>query len=636
MVDTGCHNVAIHLEESVSAATLPAQPSPYAVLRNRRFVRLWTAQLVSTIGDALTSLTAGIIIFERTHSVLNVGLMLMATAVPTLIFGLVAGVVVDRVDRKKIMVASDLVRAGMVATIPFLISVDIIWLYVIVMASASVTQFFAPANESVLPEIASEEELGAANAIMAIAQFGSTAIGFAAAGFLATTGSISLIFIIDAATFLFSATMISLVHVTPMQAAEHTTIGALIRDIGSGARFIAATPILRSSNLVRVPVLIAFGMTNVLLLPFALRALNATEFEYGLQEGLTSVGFVIGSLYMARLADRLREGQWLVISYLVMGALTVVYALQTSVWWAIFLISLSGAANAPSFVAVRLINQRNTPREMRGRVFSTTYVLRDVVYLAGMGIAGLADLFDVRIMFVLGGAAVIVAGFVAGFLPGLGQPAAEWRRAMSLLRGAASAPGMAAGRPVVVTDLDLLGSYVPALSGLTPRDRESLVLNARVREAVAGSAITRAGDSGESAYFILAGRAVAGQTSGEGEYRALSSMGAGDLFGEIAALTGSPRTADVVAEQDTALLEVPVDTLRLLMAIPEFSHLVLGKMTERLARTTSINDLPRFGGIDHAALREARKESAKSSEDDSAAAQGDSPPSAPARGVPRP
>jgi CRP-like cAMP-binding protein len=86
-------------------------------------------------------------------------------------------------------------------------------------------------------------------------------------------------------------------------------------------------------------------------------------------------------------------------------------------------------------------------------------------------------------------------------------------------------------------------------------------------------------------------------------------MTAGDVFGEIAALTGSPRTADVVAEEDTALLEVSADTLRRLMAIPAFSSLVLGKMQERLARSTSIDDLPRFGGIDQAALRELRRES---------------------------
>jgi CRP-like cAMP-binding protein/sugar phosphate permease len=599
----------------MTVATLPSQPSPFAILRNGRFVRLWTAQLVSTIGDSLTSLAAGILVYQETGSALSVGLILMATAVPTLIFGLIAGVVVDRYDRKKIMIAADLVRAGLVLTIPFLVTSSIVWLYVIVMLSASVTQFFSPANESVLPEIASEEELGAANAIMAIAQFGSTAVGFAAAGFLASTNSILLVFFVDACTFLFSALMIGLVRIEPHEVTERAGIGSVIRDIGFGARFIARTPILRSLNLVRVPVLLAFGLQNVLLLPFALRALHATEFEYGLQEALTSVGFVIGSLAMARLADRLREGQWLVLSFTAMGLMGLLYSLQSSVWVAVSLIAVSGLMNAPSFVAGRLINQRNTPREMRGRVFSTSYVLRDIVYLSGMALAGLADLIDVRLLFMVSSFVVIGAGALAAVLPGLGLPAAEWRRAISLLRGAAQAPGMAAGRPATAGEIDALGSYFPALSGLTPRDRDSLIRRARVREAPAGTAIMRTGERGDAAYFILSGSAVAGVTTSTGTNRSLSSMGQGDIFGEIAALTGSARTADVVAEEDSTLLEVPADTLRSLMAIPDFGQEVLGKMTERLARTASLSDLPRFGGVDHRALRQLRAETPQPAEE---------------------
>jgi len=596
----------------VTAATLPAQPSPFAVLRNGRFVRLWTAQLVSTIGDALTSLAAGIIVYERTGSALSVGLMLMATAVPALIFGLIAGVVVDRYDRKRIMIAADLIRAGLVFTIPFLVPGSVIWLYVIVMLSASVTQFFAPANDSILPEIASEEELGAANAIMAIAQFGSTAVGFALAGLLATFNSIEAVFWIDSGTFLFSALMIATVKIAPLVVTELTTVREMIRNLTFGAKFIWRTPILRSMNLVKIPVLISFGLQNVLLLPFAIIALSATTFEYGLQEGLTSVGFVLGSLAMARLSDRLREGQWLVVSYLGMGFFGLVYALQTNVWVAIALISVSGALNAPSFVASRLINQRNTPREMRGRVFSTSSVITTVVFLVGMGLAGLADIIDVRIMFVAASVVVIGAALVTAILPGLGQPAAEWRRAIGLLRGAGSAPGMALGRPASVADIEMLLGYQPALAGLPPREREALINRARVRDAAAGTAITRTGDASDSAFFVLGGRLVAGVTSSEGTNRTLSTMGPGDLFGEIAALTGSLRTADVVAEEDSTLLEVPSETLRKLMAIPDFSQVVHGKMSERLARTASIADLPRFGGIDQAALRQARAESATS------------------------
>ena len=143
---------------------------------------------------------------------------------------------------------------------------------------------------------------------------------------------------------------------------------------------------------------------------------------------------------------------------------------------------------------------------------------------------------------------------------------------------------------------------------MAQRDRDALVGRSRVVEAPSGTSIMRAGETGDSAYFVLDGRAVAGAAGPDGQYRSLSSMGAGDVFGEIAALTGSARTADVVTEEDTTLLEVPAEILRQLMHIPEFSNLVLGKMQERLSRSTTIGDLPRFGRIDHNALRKARAE----------------------------
>ena len=91
----------------------------------------------------------------------------------------------------------------------------------------------------------------------------------------------------------------------------------------------------------------------------------------------------------------------------------------------------------------------------------------------------------------------------------------------------------------------------------------------------------------------------------EGGYRGLSTMVAGDFFGEIAALTGSPRTADVVADVDTLLLEVPADALRATMTVPEVRRLVLAAMTTRLQRTESA-DLPRLAGMDQADLRDLR------------------------------
>src|SRR4026207_702974 len=170
----------------------------FAIFRKGDFRYLRSAQVVSTIGSSLTDLAAGILIFQRTQSALAVGLMLMATAIPSLGVGLVAGVFVDRFDRKKIMIASDLIRAGLVVSIPFLIQIDILLLYVVVLFASAAQQFFDPAEQSALPDVASEEELSAANAFLSISSFGSTAVGFAAAGFLASTGEIAIAFFVGA------------------------------------------------------------------------------------------------------------------------------------------------------------------------------------------------------------------------------------------------------------------------------------------------------------------------------------------------------------------------------------------------------------------------------------------------------
>lgn len=601
---------ARHTARHVTAAPSPVQRlSPYAVFRNRSFTLLWTAQLVSTAGSALTALAAGILIFRVTHSVALVGLMLMATAAPSLVVGLIAGVFVDRWPRKAIMVTADLARSVIVFLIPVFalpafLNLGVVWLYVLVALSSAITQFFDPANESVLPEIASEEELAAANSLMSISSFGSTAIGFAAAGLLAGTADIEWAFWFDAASFVFSAACISLVRIGHVAPEGETSVSVVRQNLVAGARFLFSTPILRSLFTVSVPVYLSFGLWNTLLLPFAKGPLHAGDFEYGLQEGLTSVGFVVGSLLMANLADRWREGQWLSLSFFMMGAVGVAYGLSSNIWIAIGLVMLTGFFNSPSAIARRLVIQRNTPRDYRGRVNSAFFVSRDVVFLAGMALGGLADIIDIRFLVVGASLILVASGLAALALPGLGQPAAEWRRAMRLLRAAPGAPGLGAMRPATTADFDLLVGFLPAFAQLGDRERANLIAQSHVTEAAEGTRVVTAGEAGDAAYFILSGRTVAGVAEADGGYRALSSMEPGDFFGEIAALTGSRRTANVVAEEPSTLMEVPAVALRQLMAVPQISSLVFSKLTERLSRTNS--DLPRFAGLDQETLRDLR------------------------------
>jgi len=197
-----------------------------------------------------------------------------------------------------------------------------------------------------------------------------------------------------------------------------------------------------------------------------------------------------------------------------------------------------------------------------------------------------------------------MVGTLTLILPGLGQPAAEWKRAMTLLRGARAAPGLGLGRAATAADFDLLAVRLPALASLSLKDRQALAAQTLVANAPAGTVILRQGETSDAAYFIIEGRAVAGWDE-EGGYRPLETLNAGDFFGEIAALTGMPRTANVMAEQPTTVLQVPAAALRQMTGHPQLNRLFLSKMTERMARMNML-DLPRVGRLDQQALRELR------------------------------
>ena len=587
----------------------------FAIFRKRDFSLMWLAQLVSTIGESLTDLAAAILIFRVTDSAFAVGAVLMVTAIPTLFVGLFAGVFVDRFDKKRILLLANLLRGFIVLGIPaayitfmpanqdfFVFS-----LYALIFISATVRQFFDPAWEAVLPEIATEEELTQANSFLAVSSFGSTAVGFAAAGFLASSGDPLLAFYIDAATY-FVAFALLLPIVVPKKTgeAEETSVSVVVENLKSGAGYMWRTPILRSIFLTGAPVYLSFGLWNVLLLPMAIRVLDGSEFEYGLQEGLTSVGFVIGSFFMAKFGDRLAEGTWVVAATVLMGIFGALYGVSPTMAVAIVMVTITGFLNAPQSIARRLLLQRHIPRDMRGRVFSAMFVSRDVLFLVGMAGAGLADVFPVRELVVVSSAVLIFAGIATQFAPGLGQPAAEWRQSLQLLRRAPEAPSLGAGRPANMLDLDRLIDVLPELGALAMERRSAFLEGATIAKAPPGCAIVRAGEESNAAYFVLGGKAVAGIPDASGEIRSLSTMGAGDFFGEIAALTGSPRTANVVAEDFVEVMEVPAATLRELRGVPEMERVIQSKLADRLTRTQNA-DLVRLAGLDQRDLADLRR-----------------------------
>jgi CRP-like cAMP-binding protein len=154
-------------------------------------------------------------------------------------------------------------------------------------------------------------------------------------------------------------------------------------------------------------------------------------------------------------------------------------------------------------------------------------------------------------------------------------------------------------------DFDRLLGVMPEIGALAMNRRAGFLRNVTVARAEPGEAIVKVGDPGDAAFFVMGGKAVAGIPD-EGGYRALSTMGPGDFFGEIAAITGSPRTANVIADETTDLLEVPKVALQELLDLPELNTLINSKLQERLGRT-STTDLVRLARPNQGDLRDLRR-----------------------------
>ncbi len=225
-------------------------------IRDYRF--LWLGQIVSDLGDSMTSLALMLLVNHLTGSTAALATMAIILAIPSLTFGLFAGVIVDRADRKKVMILSDIVRALFVLGFIFVDSAEKVWiLYTIGFVQASIGTFFTPARGALIPNIVPEEGLLSANSISQTSRIIFNLLGMGAAGFIiGQFESYWLIFTIDAATFFISMLLISQIAYTRKAGAEKEEINAkrVFGELGEGLK-------LTFSNRILTGTIISFAVT---------------------------------------------------------------------------------------------------------------------------------------------------------------------------------------------------------------------------------------------------------------------------------------------------------------------------------------------------------------------------------------
>ena len=226
---------------------LPGVPPILERVRRHAYVRLaldssfsalWTGQLISALGDRIHQIALVFVVYEATSSAIAVGAIFLVATLPNLLFGPIAGTLVDRWDHREVMIVSDLVRAGLVLLIPLAAVTNLALAYPLVFLVTTASIFFRPAKGAILPRIVSQDDLVPANSALWVGETFADIVGYAVAGlFVALLGSqLPLAFWVDSVTYVASAVLIASIAVAPMGRAAAAKAGEVATSAASRLR----------------------------------------------------------------------------------------------------------------------------------------------------------------------------------------------------------------------------------------------------------------------------------------------------------------------------------------------------------------------------------------------------------------
>jgi MFS transporter, DHA3 family, macrolide efflux protein len=409
-------------------ATMPRAQSPYLRLfRNRNFSLLWVGQLISFFGDRIHVIALGALVAGR-GTALEVGLTFAATAVPSVVLGPLAGVLVDRWDRRRTMIICDLVRAGLVLAVPFAFEIHIGLVYVLAFLIATVTLLFRPAKTAVVPSIVKERDLVAANSAMSVPETALDIIGFPLAGLIVTALSavIGAAFVLDAATYVVSAVLIWAM-ILPRQvdeSEEPISIGSVWREMREGFAFLWNEAALRANTLLSTLAQVAVGAEIVVSLLYAKdvvnRGLMSFEQTYSILLTAIAVGSLVAGVAVGAVGDRLPKGLVVIIGFVGMGMSLAAAGLTTDPRLAVVAFFFTGATNMLFIIPTITLFQERTPQRLMGRVVSSRQALVFGSIALAMGGSGyLAGVIGPAAVLILSGAICAGAGLIGLAVPSM-------------------------------------------------------------------------------------------------------------------------------------------------------------------------------------------------------------------------
>jgi MFS family permease len=389
----------------VTAGPGPLRSSP-------GFRRLWLARTISHVGDGIAIVALVLLVQGARGTGTAVGALLLASSVPRFL-GPVAGVVVDRVEQRTLMVLCDIGNAAIFATIVAVQpSFDI--LLVLVAASAVLDTFFAPAGRSVVPALVDKDHLVQANAWMGTSLNLQVSLGTLVGGALIAAVGVRGALVFDAASFVLSAAL--LVGVPPVRRTTSDAPAGFLAVGKEGLAFAWRTRVVRTFTMVLFLGVAFAAVDNVALVFLVRETLGGGPFAFGLVSAAFGVGMIAASLGLSLRRTSFALTTLLVAAWLASGAGTIVTGLAPLIAIVAVSQAVSGFGNGLENVAADTLIQRAVPPQMLGRVFglvsTAAFGGSTLAYAAG---GPLLDLTSPRAVFVIAGTGILVVTAILWF-----------------------------------------------------------------------------------------------------------------------------------------------------------------------------------------------------------------------------
>jgi len=388
------------------------------VLRDRDFLLLWSGQLFAQLADRIFIYVLMIIAYSLTKTNLGVSVPMLAFGIPSVLFASFAGVLVDRFNKRYTLVLSDILRGLMILLIIPLVAKSLVLTFFVSFLIYTVSQFFAPAEASSIPEIVGKRNLIVANSLFMATWMISSILGIGLGAPLVTFFGESLTFTIAAAFYFISAAFIFFVRLRYTPVFKVPLWKTFWGDLIAGLEFIRRNIVVSFSLFKLFIATSALAVIAMLSLTYAKDILHIGERNFGYLIIAVGAGMFIGLAALSWLSNYLKKGAIVVSSFLLSAVAILLLANISNIHFAIFLVVILGLGNIFITSTLQTILQSNIPRPIMGRVFGVQNMVINSGFTFPLLIFGaIADYFGLRAAFSVLGAILLLTGIAGIFVP---------------------------------------------------------------------------------------------------------------------------------------------------------------------------------------------------------------------------